>query len=269
MLAASVFAPRNSLPCVGLVVLGGCLTILVAPDSFLTPAPNEPPVTAQDALPVIVIDAGHGGNDGGARQNGHLEKYLTLDLAFRLQKLLKQSGLRTAMTRSSDVYVSLEERVRLAHKHRDAVFVSLHFNSDRTPGTAGIETFYSSRKVPLDDDDWTWVGLFKKDALQPQAPLDSGEMLAASIQAALTTRTDSRNRGVRARDYFVVRHTRCPAVLVEGGFLTNSFEAQLIATDGYRERLAQGLTEGILEYLQTRPAPALPAPQPPRLAQTR
>jgi N-acetylmuramoyl-L-alanine amidase len=240
------------MPCVGLIVLGGCLTFIVAPDE----QPYFESLSAPHAgFPTVIIDPGHGGQDEGARGNGLVEKELTLDVATRAEKLLKQFGFPTILTRTGDTYVGLPERAAIANRIDNSIFVSIHFN--HASGGTGIETFYASQKIPPEAA-WTWVGIFNK----PTAiPTDNGEALAGFIQAAMVMRTEATNRGIRGRPLYVVRHTRCPAALVECGFISNSFEARLIANSEYRDRLARALTDGVMSYTRSRPrAPATPPP---------
>ena len=234
------------MPCVGLIVLGGCLTFIVAPDEqpFF-----DSPQEIRAAFPTVVIDAGHGGRDDGARSNGLIEKDLTIDVATRTDTLLKQFGFQTVMTRSGDNYLSLPERAAVANGIENAIFVSIHFN--HASGGSGIETFYASQKVPPENA-WTWVGFFNKPNV---AALDNGETLAGFIQASMIMRTEATNRGIRGRPLYVVRHTRCPAALVECGFISNPFEARLIGNTAYRDRLAKAIAEGVMNYTKSRPRP--------------
>jgi N-acetylmuramoyl-L-alanine amidase len=250
-------SPGTSLPCVGLVVLGGCLTFMVLPDD-MQPAALHSDAESRNDLPTIVIDAGHGGRDEGTKWRGVSEKDLTLDLAYRVDRLLKSAGFPTRLTRRDNQYIALEDRVRLANKVDDALFVSLHFNSDGGGSSSGIETFYARQKAPPETE-WTWIGFFNR----PEAPEnDTSEVLAGAIQASLTTRTEARNRGIHPSRFYVVHHTRHPAVLVECGFLSNVFEMQMISNVAYRDRLAEGIVEGVMSYqkLRSRPnrSPALP-----------
>jgi len=246
---------RNTMPCVGLVVLGGCLTFIIAPDEqpFF-----ENKAVPRSVFPTVVIDPGHGGRDDGARGNGLVEKELTLDVATRTESLLKQFGFPTVLTRSDDTYVSLPERAAISNRIDNCIFVSIHFN--HAYGGTGIETFYASQKVPPESD-WTWTGFFNKP--EPMN-VDNGETLAGYIQASMISRTDATNRGIRGRPLYVVRHTRCPAALVECGFISNAFEARLIANSEYKDRLAKALAEGIMSYTKSRPRP--PEEPPAKLA---
>ncbi len=240
---------RNSIPCVGLVVLGGCLTAIIVPED----GAGEKPLSAErtSVLPTIVIDPGHGGKDEGTQWRGLAEKDVTLDLALRLERLLQIAGFPTVLTRRSNVFVPLPERARIANQLDNALFISLHLNSDQNAESTGIETYFAKQKVPIDPE-WAWVGFFNHPSAVES---DTSEVLAGAVHASVITRTDARNRGLRARDYYVIRHTSCPAVLIEGGFLSNVFEAELLKTDAYKERLAIGIAEGVISYQKQRAKP--------------
>lgn len=248
---------KNAMPCVGLVVLGGCLTFIVAPDEG--PSLDRALDAALNPFPTVVLDPGHGGRDEGARGSGLVEKNLSLDVALRVEKILKPFNFPVVVTRRDDSFVSLEDRAALANGIENAIFVSIHFNHAPDRSSTGVETFYASQKIPPEAA-WTWVGFFNK----PEAVLDNGETLAGFIQASLVMRTDAVNRGIKGRELYVVRHTRCPAVLVEGGFINNPLEAQLISNAEYRERIARAVAEGIMSYQKTRPQSAA---SPAKLAQ--
>jgi len=227
---------KNSVACVGLIVLAGCFTLVIAPDSDEDDSATFP----NTLLPAVVIDAGHGGKDEGAKCKGVLEKNLTLDVALRLERILNGRGFPTVQTRTDDVFVSLPERSTIANRVvGPAVFVSIHFNQGSGKDIAGIETFYADNKVPLVSD-WTWIGFFSRTE-----PLDSGEELAAEVQYAVVFKTGARDRGIRARHLYVTRHTRLPAILVEGGFITNQMESHLLNDDDYADKLAEGIADGI------------------------
>ena len=251
---------KNAMPCVGLVVLAGCLTFIVAPDEG--PSTEAKIQAALNSLPTVVLDPGHGGKDEGATANGLVEKNLSLDVATRVEKILKPFNFPVILTRRDDTFIPLEERANIANRLENAIFVSIHFNHAKDRISTGVETFYAPAKV-LPEDPWTWVGFFNK----PDAPpLDNGETLAGFIQASLVLRTDAVNRGIKSRELYVVRHTRCPAVLVEGGFINNPLEAALISNGEYRQRLASAIAEGIMSYQKTRPQAA---PVPSKLATVR
>jgi N-acetylmuramoyl-L-alanine amidase len=167
----------------------------------------------------IVIDAGHGGFDrGGVPYQRIGEKNLTLDVAQRLRRILQANGYRTVMTRDSDVFIPLGQRVSIANSYRNATFVSIHFNSAPRAGANGIETYY-----------------YRSDAAG----------LATRIHRNVVSISPSDNRGIRRRGYFVLRRTAIPAVLVECGFLTNPTEGNYAQNANYRQRLAEQIARGI------------------------
>lgn len=170
----------------------------------------------------VVIDAGHGGHDrGGIPSNIIPEKGVALDVARRLRTYLANAGFRTVMTRSSDVFVSLDRRVAIANSRRRAIFVSIHFNSGRRVGASGIETFYAS----------------------PRA-----KKLARLIQRNAMKTTSGENRGTKRANYYVLRKSRILAVLVECGFLTNPQDARRASSSEYRQRLARQIGKAIVEF---------------------
>ena len=188
----------------------------------------------------VVIDAGHGGKDSGAfRRSGPREKLITLDVAKRLQTKLNESQIKTVMTRSSDVFVSLDERVEIQNAQKNSIFVSIHFNDSRRRGIHGYETYYNS----------------------PPA-----REIADRIQKKLMTIPHSANRGVKPGSYRVLRLGNFPAVLVECGFLSNRREGKSARDDEYRELLADRIAEAIVEQRfgsGVYHASAKPAAQPP------
>jgi N-acetylmuramoyl-L-alanine amidase len=171
------------------------------------------------AVTTVVIDAGHGGHDrGGIPGQRVAEKDVTLDVAQRLKKTLAASGYRVVMTRDSDVFVPLGTRVAIANSYPNAIFVSVHFNSAKRTGAAGIETyFYGRESLPL----------------------------ASAIHYFVAGGAPSSNRNVRRRGYYVLRKTKVPAVLVECGFLTNPTEAAQAQTTSYRQKLAEEIAAGV------------------------
>jgi N-acetylmuramoyl-L-alanine amidase len=169
----------------------------------------------------VIIDAGHGGADpGGIRQNYIAEKGVALDVATRLQKSLKRSGLNTVMTRSDDRFIPLDARVAIANAYRDAIFLSIHFNSGARRAARGVETYYC-------------------------APAEA--MLAARIQRNLAATTTGENRGVKRAGFRVLRNTKMRAVLAECGFLTNPQDAALALNARYRQTLADQIARAVVE----------------------
>jgi len=169
---------------------------------------------------LVVIDAGHGGHDRGGVPGQRIpEKAMTLDVSLRLNAILRAKGVKTVMTRTSDVFIPLPGRVRIANSRKNALFVSVHFNSARREGACGYETFYYSRAS------------FKT---------------ASRIQSQLMRTHRTENRGVKRRGFYVLRHSRNPAVLVECGFLTNKREGALCLSAAHRQKIAEAIARGIL-----------------------
>jgi N-acetylmuramoyl-L-alanine amidase len=169
----------------------------------------------------VVVDAGHGGKDSGAyRRYGPPEKMVALDVAERLNRKLRESQLKTVMTRSSDVFIPLNDRVAIENAQKNAIFVSIHFNDSRRRGIHGFETYYHSG-----------------------ASLD----LANGIQAKLTEIPKSKNGGIHTANFRVLRYAKYPAVLVECGYLSNRNDGRQARDSEYRELLADQIAEAIVD----------------------
>ena len=169
----------------------------------------------------VVVDAGHGGKDSGAyRRYGPPEKIVALDVAQRLEKKLRESQIKTVMTRDSDVFIPLNDRVAIENNQKNAVFVSIHFNDSRKRRARGFETYYHSG-----------------------ASFD----LASRIQQKLMTIPNSANGGIHTANFRVLRLASCPAVLVECGYLSNRAEGNQARDSEYRELLADRIAEAIVE----------------------
>ena len=179
---------------------------------------------AQDVrgFDTVIVDAGHGGHDRGGvpGQQGIAEKEATLDTARRLERNLRGRGLRVVMTRTTDDFISLSQRVGATYSFnpRRAVFVSVHFNSAPREGAHGIETYY-----------------YRGDSFA----------LAARIHQEVVASMSTEDRSLRRRPFYVIRRAGIPAVLVEGGFLTNGDEERRIAGGRYRQELADAIANGL------------------------
>jgi N-acetylmuramoyl-L-alanine amidase len=235
-------SPRTYIPVIALLMLIiGAWLLLPDPNATGWMLP-----TTDRSLPTVVIDPGHGGRDSGAVNNGLREKDLTLDTALRLERHLREEGFPVVLTRRDDRFLELFERAQIANGIRRALFVSIHFNDNTTASGDGVETFYAQQKAAFSDDGWTLAGLFEGHAEGP--PIDQGESFAQTVQASMVGYLGVTDRGAKPRQLAVVRLTRCPAVLVEGGFLNNPVEARKLARDDYRERLATAIATGVAAY---------------------
>lgn len=173
----------------------------------------------------VIIDAGHGGHDNGGQWGKVYEKHLALDTAVRLERNLKRAGYQTVMTRRSDYFVSLPQRVNIANSHKNAIFVSIHYNYTWKQHVSGVETFYFNVE---------------------------GQKLAQHVQNAMVRRTRTVNRDAKFARYYVIRNTKLPGILVEGGFVSNENERERMKSGEFREAIARGVTEGIQRYRYNR-----------------
>lgn len=180
-------------------------------------------LTPSHAAPVVVLDPGHGGVDVGASWGGVREKTLTLQIARRVENILRARGYRTAMTRRSDRTVSLQSRAALVNGYRSAVLVSIHCNADPKFRARGIETFYTGT---------------------------AGYRLARNIHRRLDSCTTCPNRGLKRKSYSVLRNTRGAAALVECGFMTSRSERRLLTTSSYQQKLAAAIADGIVSSIR-------------------
>ncbi len=167
----------------------------------------------------VVIDAGHGGKDGGSVWNGLIEKKLCLDVAKRVEAGLKSKGLKIVVTRRTDTFVELDQRAHIANRVPSSVFVSIHFNGSRKTSISGGEVYYRSAR---------------------------GKLLAAAISRAIKSRVAGDTRGIFHGNYKVLRETEMPAVLVECGYLSNKREALRCADPAHRQKLADAIVSGLL-----------------------
>ncbi|TVQ09428.1 MAG: DUF3747 domain-containing protein [Leptolyngbya sp. DLM2.Bin27] len=196
--------------------------ILSAAAPAVASTPSLPPIPR--GATVVVIDPGHGGRDPGAVGIGGIqEKQINTTISNRVQQQLQAAGITVLMTRSSDVYVSLEARTQFANRAGANLFVSIHANaiSMSRPEVNGLETYYFS----------------------------SGERLARSIHSAVLRNVNMRDRGVRQARFYVLRHTTMPSVLVETGFVTGAEDAARFRDPAAVNRIADGIARGILDYL--------------------
>lgn len=172
----------------------------------------------------VVIDPGHGGGDPGAiGPTGYKEKDANLSIGLKAKSILESSGYQVTMTRTSDTSVSLQQRCDVADAAKAEVFVSIHNNSSTSSGASGTETFYFPTST-------------------------SGKTLASYIQEEIVRLVDRQDRGATPRDFYVLRNTGMPAALVEGAFLSNPEEEALLKDSSFQQKLAQGISNGILRY---------------------
>ncbi|MEY2489032.1 MAG: N-acetylmuramoyl-L-alanine amidase [Verrucomicrobiota bacterium] len=205
------------------------------------------PAPATDSpFALVVLDPGHGGQDSGTMKFGILEKELALDVAHRVERLLQLQGIATLLTRADDTYVSLADRAAIANAQRNCVFVSIHFDDAARSAATGVETYYAAHQISNSTGVASWLPFLQQASLE-SANVES-QSLAAFIQEALVTRTQALNRGTTPHQFYVITHVRHPAVLIEGGFLTNADEKNKLATGDYREQIAAAISDGVMHY---------------------
>lgn len=197
----------------------------------------------------VVLDPGHGGHDKGALSRYGSEKDFALDVARTLRPLLQAKGLRVIMTREGDYFVPLEVRAQIANAARNSIFVSIHFNAtDRDPNATGFEIFsFTPRGAPSTSDNSVAPSSL---SMQAGTTVDAQSVaLSACIYHSMIGHIPEFDRGIKRARFAVLRLTRVPAVLVEGGFLTERGESQLIAKKEWRVRLAQAIGAGVENYV--------------------
>jgi N-acetylmuramoyl-L-alanine amidase len=223
------------------------------------------------SVKVIVLDPGHGGNDPGAvgKVKKLREKDVNLAVCLRLKEMLeKELGVQVLMTRSDDVFITLKNRTRFANENHADLFVSVHTNASNNRSAKGVETFYLSTAQTSDAravealennvveeyeggksavakyDDLDFI---LSDLMQTEH-LENSNNMALLIQQNLVAGTRSTDRGVKQANFYVLRGAYMPAILIELGFITNTDEEALLASDLYRERLARTIFEGLKRF---------------------
>jgi N-acetylmuramoyl-L-alanine amidase len=202
-------------------------------------------IVGAEAVDTVVLDPGHGGGDHGASGPAGLEKNHTLDVCIRAAQLLWRAGYKVVMTRTTDEFVPLEARAKVANRLPRSLFVSVHFNSGGN-GT-GVETYALSPKgVPSMASDGAKVS---EIAVYPGNARDAeNSALATATHAALVDSCDMVDRGVKRARFLVIRETVVPGVLVEAGFLSHVEDSRRIASPWYRQQVAGAILQGVRNY---------------------
>jgi N-acetylmuramoyl-L-alanine amidase len=188
------------------------------PPPIVRPSPGKPKA-------LVVIDAGHGGQDPGAMSGGLHEKDINLAVAVKVADLLEQRGIGVLLTRQQDRFIELEERASIANRRNADLFVSIHSDSNPDRGRQGFTVFVARAASPEAYRAATCIG-----------------------QAMAATGSDS--HGVREADYKVLVNTSGPAVLVEIGYLSNVQDVARLRDSAWQNRLAQAIATGILTYVR-------------------
>jgi N-acetylmuramoyl-L-alanine amidase len=199
-------------------------------------------------LKTVVLDPGHGGVEKGAASAYGLEKDYALDVALQLKPMLEAKGLRVIMTRDRDMQVPLPDRARIANATRDSIFVSIHFNStDSNRLAAGFEIFSLTPRGAPSTQDNAMSARFAN--MQAGSPVDAASLvLSTSVYHSMLGHMPEFDRGVKRARFAVLRLTNIPAILVEGGFLSEREESKNIANREWRTKLAASIAVGIENY---------------------
>ena len=196
----------------------------------------------------VVLDPGHGGHDKGQVSRYGPEKDFALDVARKLRPILQAKGFRVIMTREGDYFVPLEVRAKIANSARNSIFVSIHFNATNDdPNATGFEIFsFTPRGAPSTSDGNVNANSFN---MQPGSSVDAQSMaLSACIYHSLLGQLPEYDRGIKRARFAVLRLTKVPAVLIEGGFLTERGESKLISNKDWRAKFAGAIGVGIESY---------------------
>lgn len=183
--------------------------------------PSEPESEEQEQGYLVVLDAGHGGKDGGTAKEDAQEKDINLAIVLKMADILEEKGISTLLTREDDSFLKLTERSVFANDQGADLFVSIHCNAfDKDSRVSGLECYY-----------------------QPES--ESGKRLAEGLCEELKESGEIETRSAQAMDLSVLRNTECQSVLVEVGFLTNASEREKLLSEEYQEKLARELVEAL------------------------
>jgi N-acetylmuramoyl-L-alanine amidase len=239
------------------------------------PAPTVPSANADGRFSIarqlglgvsrVVIDAGHGGHDPGAKANGLNEADLTLDVAMRLKRLLeKQPGIEVVMTRESDVFIPLEERTAIANREGADLFLSIHANASRNQQARGVETYFlnfatnpEAEAVAARENSASGRTMHSLPsivrAIALNNKIDESRDFAATVQKSMISRLGAKNKqvrnlGVKQAPFVVLIGAGMPSVLAEISFVTHKQEGALLKTAAYRQTIAEALQDAVLKY---------------------
>jgi len=194
----------------------------------------------------VIIDPGHGGSDSGATNNLGTEAYYNLRVARKLRVLLEARGFRVVMTRNNNKFLSLQQRVDLANRHANAIFLSIHHNAGGGRNAQGIETFTLSPQGTAHYG----RGLKSSDTLRRAGnSQDAANIaLATAIHSICQRRTNAFDRGIKRARFNVLTNVRHPAVLLECGFMSHPKEARRIHDNRYQDALAGSVADAVIKF---------------------
>ncbi len=220
-------------------------------------------------LDKIVLDAGHGGHDPGARGNGLKEKNITLDVVKRLGKLIEaRTDIEVVYTRKTDVFVPLKERTKIANEARGKVFLSIHVNANKNKKASGFETYLirpgktdaASKKVAeaenrvmlLEKNSDSYVELTNEQlilaTMMQSSFMQESETLADLVQSEFDKKLIGQNRGVKQAGFVVLIGATMPNILIELGFISNKYDARRLKQAAYRQKAAEAIFKALMKY---------------------
>lgn len=203
-------------------------------------------ISDADPFDTIVLDAGHGGHDSGAKGVYGYEKDFTLKTALATKASLMRRGFKVIMTRSTDEFISRTGRVAIANKTPNSIFISLHFNSSDGSSATGIETFALTPQggsASLERG-----GGYNANGLTGNRQDSENIALATAVHAKVVSTYKLIDRGIKRAQWTVLTGCLRPGILFEGGFVTNANECRLIASDTYRNALAETIADAVVNY---------------------
>ncbi len=252
------FAVERGVPLIARLDLDKTVAPLLFPSRYVEPK----------KITTICIDPGHGGKDSGNHVGfgffGHSEKTYTLALALELRDQLKTLGFNVILTRTKDSYVELPERPAIANRRGADLFVSLHFNAAQSDKglVAGPETYCITPVGASSSNAHGESGEFGS-AIGTGPTIENrfenkSLLLAFQMEKSLVQNLGANDRGVRRARFAVLRDAAMPAILIEGGYMTNPSESQKIYDTAYRKRMAAAIVKGILNYQKLTAVPVAP-----------
>jgi N-acetylmuramoyl-L-alanine amidase len=207
------------------------------------------PHKVTEPLKVICLDPGHGGKDSGETERHNYEKTYVMLLAEEVASLLKKEGLKVYLTRDHDEFIELPNRSLIARRHGADLFVSMHYNSLSDTSIRGLEVFCLTPAGMNSSNEGGGRG--------PRLPEpgnqhdDHNVLLAYEMQKAITRSVPLEDRGMKRSRFEVLREAAMPAILIEGGFMSNMSDARNIYDASFRKRMARAIVNGIMAYKKT------------------
>lgn len=192
----------------------------------------------------VVLDAGHGAHDTGAKGPYGREKDYALDMVLRIEKELQARGFKTLLTRREDIFLTLGQRVEIANRQKNAIFISMHFNSSGARTANGIETYaLAPQGTSSTDGSSPWNSLLTGNVRDAE-----NIALATAVHAHVISELQSVDRGIKRARFNVLRGINKPAILFEGGFVTSPSEGKLINDPEHRQRIAVSIADAVVRF---------------------